>query len=115
MAFVALTASSITFRGASGKLYGPYSLEKSTAVGFETINGTNDFWIAPEDVWIIDIVNANASNENAGDYHQLYINGEAKPQKFMAKSLAPDNSPRLPTPVGPIKAGSMIQLYWYSA
>lgn len=112
MAFVALTAASVTLRGDSGRIY-ELALTKATAVGFVTFtNDSQTFWRAPENVTIID--GFVGDSINAGDYLDLYVNSLFTGVKYMEKKMTTTvTGNRITSPK--IRAGSQIALYHYSA
>lgn len=112
MAFVALTAASLTFRGDSGRIY-ELAISKATAVGFCTFsNDSQTFWRAPENVTVIDGYIGDSINST--DYLDLYVNalftGVRWMEKKMGVTLAGN---RIASPK--IRAGAQIALYHYSA
>lgn len=108
MAFVALTAASITMKGKSGRIY-ELAMTKATAVGFVTF--TNDgqtFWRAPEDVMVID--GFIGDTINAGDYMDIYANTLFTGLRILEKKLSTTVTGNRVVS-GWIRAGSQIALY----
>ena len=71
-------------------------------------NGQLDFVIVQQDCWITDIVLSAAGVDTA--QLQLFINGHDTNIRFLGAGIIVTVNNRVPSPYGPIKAGSMIQL-----
>jgi len=114
MAFVALTAASLTFQGRSGKVYNiPFT--KATAVGY--VSFTQDgqtFWKLPEDCRIVD--GYIGDSVNATDYLDIYVDSIQKIQSRIYEDSVNNATtvPRL-APSSWIRGGSQLSLYHYSA
>lgn len=114
MAFVAITAASLTFKGRSGTYYNvPWT--KATAVGYATFTQNGDTNITfPEDVMMVDAYVGDAVN--AADYADFYIDGVVKPQMRLLVNAINDATTIPRTAPGPwIRAKSTVRLYYYSA
>lgn len=114
MAFVPLTAASLTLLGRSGKMY-QVGFTKATAVGYVTFNtDSQTFKILPEDVCIVDAYVAASSN--ATDYLDIYINGLIKPEARLNPGgiHAATTLPRTPRSAW-MEKGSQFAMYLHSA
>jgi len=86
MAYVALAATQLIFKGRSGTTY-RLGVAKDTAVGYATFsaNGDSNF-IFQEDVQIVDAYCGDSVN--VGDYIDFYVNGLVKPtMRIYVKSV----------------------------
>jgi hypothetical protein len=114
MAFVAITAASLTLQGRSGKIYTlPWT--KATAVGYATFTQDGQtFYRLPEDCRIIDAYVGDSVN--AADYLDLYLDGIQKIQMriFVDAVNNATTVPRLP-PSSWIRGGTQLSMYYYSA
>ena len=114
MAFVAITAATITFQGKSGATYSvPWT--KATAVGYATFTQNGQTYISfPEDVRMIDAYIGDAVN--AADYADFYVDGLVKPSMRMMVNAVNDATTIPRTAPGLwIRKGSLVNLYYYSA
>lgn len=71
-------------------------------------NGQLDFVIAKQDCYISDIVLTAAGTDTAR--MQLFINGTDVNTQFIKAGQVSTVNNRIAQPIGPIRAGSMIQL-----
>ena len=71
-------------------------------------NGALTFVIVKQDCWLTDIVIA-ADTEDTGQI-QLFVNGTDVNVRWVNEGIVAAVNNRLKSPIGPIKAGSMIQL-----
>ena len=113
MAFVALAAAVLYFKGKSGRTYS-IPITKATAVGLVTFtqDGTTT-WFAPEDVILYD--GYIGDTINAGDYLDFYVNNTVKPQlRILEKLLTNVNATNRVTGQW-IASGAAIGIYHYSA
>lgn len=114
MAFVAITASSITLQGRSGKLY-TLAFTKATAVGMVTFTQDGQtFYSLPEQCRIVDAYVGDAVN--ATDYFDVYVNSQVRPN-MRIYSDGVNNATTVPrlTTSSWIAAGAQFALYHYSA
>ena len=114
MAFVAITASSVTLQGKSGKLYN-LAFTKAAAVGMVTFTQDGQtFFQLPEQCRIIDAYVGDAVN--ATDYFDIYVNSQVRPQ-LRIYSDGVNNATTVPrlTPSSWIGAGAQFAVYHYSA
>lgn len=113
MAFVALTAAVLYFKGKSGRTYSiPFT--KASAVGLVTFaqDGTTQ-WFAPEDVIAYD--GYIGDTINAGDYLDFYVNNTVRPQmRIIEKLLTNVNATNRVTGQW-IGSGAAISIYHFSA
>lgn len=115
MAYVAITAMTLTFRGLkTGKTY-VIPITKASAVGYVTFTqDAQTFWFVPEDLRLVDAYLGDSPN--AADYLDFYVGGIQKIQeRIMLKEVSSATTvPRL-APRSVIRAGSQLALYHYSA
>lgn len=71
-------------------------------------NGSLTFVVAKQDCWLTDIVIA-ADTTDTGQM-QLFINGSDVNVRWVNEGIVAAVNNRLNQPIGPIKAGSLIQL-----
>lgn len=113
MAFVALAAAVLIFKGRSGRTYN-IPIAKATAVGLCTFSqdGTTT-WFAPEDVILVD--GYIGDTINAADYLDFYVNNTVRPQlRILEKLLTNVNATNRATGQW-IGANAAISIYHYSA
>jgi hypothetical protein len=114
MAFVAITAGSVTLQGRSGKIY-QLPFTKATAVGMVTFTQDGQtFYRLPEDCRLIDAYIGDAVN--ATDYLDWYLDGIQKIQMRIYED-AVNNATTVPrvAPSSWIRVGTQLSLYHYSA
>jgi len=114
MAFVPITAATLTFLGRSGKTYIiPWT--KATAVGFASFTQDGQtFWKAPEDIRLVDAYIGDAVN--AADYADFYLDSVQKIQmRLMVNAINDATTVPRTAPSPWIKAGTQLSLYYYSA
>jgi len=114
MAFVPITAATVTLQGRSGKIYS-LAFTKATAVGL--INFTQDgqtFYKLPEDCRIVDMYIGDTVNKT--DYFDVYLDSIIKPQMriYAYGAYANTTVPRI-APSSMIRANTQLSIYFYSA
>jgi hypothetical protein len=114
MAFVPITAASLTLQGKSGKVY-TLPFTKATAVGMITFTQDGQtFYRLPEDCRLIDAYIGDAVN--ATDYLDFYLDGIQKIQmrQFVDAINNATTVPRT-APSSWIRGGTQLSCYYYSA
>ena len=114
MAFVPITAATVTLQGRSGAIY-QLAFTKATAVGMCTFTqDAQTFYAVPEDCRIVDMYIGDTVNKT--DYIDPYVDSVQKIQQrvYVYNAYANTTVPRIP-PSSWIRKGSQFAMYFYSA